>query len=290
MRTLITGASGYLGSNLAHDLAGEFEVVGSYHSRLIEIPGVQMVQTDLVDLASVDSVIEKHSPDLIVHCAAQADIGAAQERPTEAEQINRIGTENLLASLPPEAYVIHISTDNVYDGTKGWYDESDEPAPIHTYGKTKLAAEEAVRRFGGDWSILRVTLLYGGRPEYPRQFCDQTYLRLKRGERITLFVDEYRTPLFVPDVARVIRKMVEKRPSGELFNLAGPDRVSRVEFGEMLAELKGLDGSLIDKVTADSVPRRVQRPRDLSMRSDKICSTLGMSLTPLKEGIERGYE
>jgi len=290
MTILITGASGYLGSNLAHDLANEHVVAGTYHTDPVQIPGVESVKMDLLDPASIQYMIHDWNPAVVVHCAAQADVGEAQQRPTEAERINRIGTENLVASLANSTYLIHISTDNVHDGKKGWYDESDEASPINHYGETKLRAEETVRGFGGNWIILRNTLMYGGRPQYRRRFCDQVYDSLKRGERVTLFVDEYRTPLHLSDVTTVIKKLLEKRPSGELFNLGGPDRVSRAEFGELLAELRGLDASLIDKVKADSIPHRAPRPRDLSLRCDKIRSALDIELTSLREGFVRSYE
>jgi dTDP-4-dehydrorhamnose reductase len=248
-----------------------------------------MVALDLLDLQSVSRVVADCRPDVVIHCAAQADVERAQASPHEAEQINWLGTRKLVASLSADAYLIHISTDNVYDGAKGWFVETDEPAPINEYGRTKVLAEQEVRRFTGDWVILRIALLYGGRLEYRLCFCDRLYSQLKEGKRATLFSDEHRTPLHVEDVTSAIRGLLVRRPTKEIFNLGGPDRVSRADFGRILAEQTGLDTGLIDAVPASTVPTRAPRPKDLSLRSDKIRSVLKIRTTPVREGIARGY-
>ena len=108
---------------------------------------------------------------------------------------------------------------------------------------------------------------------------------MKDGKRVKLFSDEYRTPLHVSDVATVIEAALIQRPSKEIFNLGGPDRISRAEFGEILAAQRGLDAGLIDRVSVSEVAMRAPRPIDLSLRTDKICSELGIRITPVREGI-----
>ncbi|HQQ00743.1 MAG TPA: SDR family oxidoreductase [bacterium] len=289
MTILITGASGFLGANLAHDLAQTYSVIGTYRNEYPPVPGVDWVSMDLTCRDSVRQVVENCCPTVAVHCAAQANTERAQTHFDEAVQINRDGTCLLVESLPRDCYLIHISTEHVYNASKSWFLETDPPGPVNQYGRTKLLAEQEVLHFEGDWIILRMALLYGGRKEYRLCFSDRIYSQMKQGKPVSLFMDEFRTPLHVSDVAAAVQVAMERHPAREIFNLGGPDRLSRAEFGAILAEETGLDPGLIQRISVDSSPTIAPRPRDLSLNSDKIRSCLGIHPLSVREGIRRAY-
>ena len=289
MAILITGASGFLGANLAHNLSPTCSIIGTYRSKRPTIPGIKWGSMDLTCRDSVRQVIVNCNPTAVVHCAAQANTERAQSHPDEAIRINRDGTRNLVESLPNECYLIHVSTEHVYDASKSWFLETDTPGPVNEYGRTKLLAEQEVRHFEGDWIILRMALLYGGRKEYRLCFCDCIYSQMKQGIHARLFMDEFRTPLHVSDVAIAVQAAIERHPTREIFNLGGPDRLSRAEFGWILAEETGLDPNLIEPISIDSSPTIAPRPRDLSLNSGKIRSCLGIRPLSVREGIRRAY-
>ena len=149
-RMLITGVSGLLGSNLAYCLRDKYEILGVYHAYKIEMDGIQTVSADLTSESEVGQLIKNFGPEVIVHCAAQADVDKCEEYPDAAERLNVLGTRNIVKNLNGSmAKLLHISTDLVYGGEKDRCSEDDPVGPLNHYGKTKCQAErEALKRNG----------------------------------------------------------------------------------------------------------------------------------------------
>ncbi len=291
-RILITGASGFLGGIIADALKDEFFIYITYNSTPIEIENCMSFQMDFCRPHTVKSTLALAQPDIVVHCAALANGAVCQQKPELAEQINVNGTRLLYEPLSSSfCLFIYISTDLIFDGTKSFYTEYDTPNPVSIYGQTKLRAERSVRENFSNNIILRPALMYG--PESPNgrgsfvQWMDRAF---REEEQVNLFEDEYRTPLYAPDVAQIIKQLAVQSPKYRVFNLGGPERINRVQFGEILAEIRGYDKGKINPTRLADLDTGYPRPADVSMDSSCIQDELGIQLTPVEKGLKAIFQ
>jgi dTDP-4-dehydrorhamnose reductase len=220
-----------------------------------------------VELAEADKIaaaFRRAAPTAVIHAGAMTAVSQCQRNPDRARQVNTQGSA-VLAELAEEAgaRILFVSTDMVFDGEKGFYREHDLPAPLSLYGRTKAAAENAVLAVPRSVAV-RVSLLFGpsivGRP----YFFDEQIANLRLGRPLTLFSDEWRTPLSLGVAARALLSIVRSDAFGVL-HLGGPERMSRLEMGQRLAVHLGADSSVIVAVPRSSAPAAEPRPRDTSL-------------------------
>jgi dTDP-4-dehydrorhamnose reductase len=285
-RILVTGVSGFLGRYVAITLKDHYAVLGTYHSHATVLDGGELTRLDLTDAEAVHSTSREFRPAVVVHTAALSDVDACERHPDEAHRVNVEGTEAIAqAAVAVGARLIYISTDQVYDGVKGHYDEADVPQPLMVYGRTKLEGEHRAAAICRDTVILRLALLYGwGIP--PRlNFVDWLVERLQAGREVPLFVDQYRTPLYVAQAAEAIRRLIEAPEVRETFNLGGGERINRYVFGLKFCEVFDLPEALLKPTEMSSTRGLAARPRDCSMNSSKISSLLQIVPLTVEEGL-----
>jgi dTDP-4-dehydrorhamnose reductase len=303
MRILVTGASGFVGFWVAKRLlAAGHEVVGTHCAqpdRLAALNGVEPAQLELADPVSVRSVFESAGPEVVVHCAAMPDLGPCQQAPELARRCNTQATIELARlTADRRGRFVFLSTDQVFDGEASLYAEEDEPNPLHVYGQTKLDAEQAVLELQSDAWVIRTALVYGQSPSGKRSASEQVVNKLRAGEVLRLFTDEYRTPIYIEDAAAAIeccaltpsRAVGSKATPGDrMLHIAGPDRVSRYEFGVAVARAAGLDHGVIHAAKQADVALPLPRPKDLSMRIERLRVALGQTPRSLAEGLAQTF-
>jgi dTDP-4-dehydrorhamnose reductase len=267
MRLLVTGASGQLGSYLLRECRRRGDTVLAWSGRRQgELFGYPLRPVDLTEPDAIATAFREARPDRVVHAAALAVASDCQREPRRAEQINAHGSA-ILAELADRAKVplVYVSTDMVFDGEHAPYREEDAVAPLSVYGRTKAEGERAVLAYPRH-TVVRVPLLFGltliGRPT----FFDQQVLALRLGQPVTLFHDEWRTPLSLPTATRALLALAD--PLG-LLHLGGPERLSRLEMGQRLAVFLGGDATTIVPVSRGSVAAAEPRPADLSLDSSR---------------------
>jgi dTDP-4-dehydrorhamnose reductase len=265
MRVLITGASGQLGAYLLAALrAGGDHVIAWSGSRTGTLEGIPLHPVDLANPAAVSAAFAEARPDAVLHAAAWARISDCEQDPAVARQVNVEGTA-LLARLAAAggARLVFVSTDLVFDGEKAPYREEDTPRPVSEYGRSKTAAEEVVREVAHS-VVARVSLLFGPSRMGRLAFFDDQVAALRQGRPLTLFRDEWRTPLDLATAARGLLELLRSDFCGTL-HLAGPERMSRLEMGQRLAAHLGVDGSGIGARLRADLPGSELRPRDVSL-------------------------
>jgi dTDP-4-dehydrorhamnose reductase len=268
VRLLITGASGQLGAYLLWQLRGTPSVTAWSGARRGELWGFPLRGVDLGDRDAVAEAFAQARPDAIIHAGARAKVADCYRDPATAQRVNAGGTA-ALAELADasRARLVLVSTDLVFDGEGAPYQENDAPSPLSVYGRTKAAAEEAVRGVPRGL-VARVSLLYGpsrsGRPS----FFDEQVAALQQGRPLTLFHDEWRTPLDLATAARALLQLASSEVSGVL-HIGGPERLSRLEMGQRLARFLGVAGENIVSVGRSDVPGTEPRPRDTSLDSSR---------------------
>jgi dTDP-4-dehydrorhamnose reductase len=265
MRLLLTGASGQLGAYLLRELRNQ-EVIAWSGSRTGELFGLPLRPVDLANREAVTTAFAEARPDLIVHTAGITTVSDCHRDPKRARQVNVEGSA-LLAELAArrQARLLFVSTDLVFDGEKGGYREGDAVGPLSVYGKTKVAAEQAVVSYPAA-VVVRVGLLYGPALIERPAFFDQQAAALRAGRPLTLFADEWRTPLSLLATAQALLAVAASDFTG-LLHLGGPLRLSRLEMGQRLATVLGCSPPNIVATSRNSGSAAEPRPGDTSLDS-----------------------
>jgi dTDP-4-dehydrorhamnose reductase len=254
----ITGAGGLVGSYLVR--------TASRWAPDWDVRGLTRQDVDLTDEPAVRRLWREHQPAAVIHCAAISRPAVCEQDPDLATKIN-VSATALLASLASDVPLLFFSSDQVFDGRQGWYVETDRINPINRYGETKAAAEEIVLS-NPRHTVIRLALTAGTSSTGDRSFVEDMRRSAARDQRLTLFTDEFRSPVPAGVVARAIWELIAQQPSG-LYHLGGAERLSRMEIGEALATWYPELGSRLQpgSVAAYHGP---PRPPDLSMRCEKL--------------------
>ncbi len=279
-KLLVTGASGFLGWNLCQLARFNWEVHGTYSHHSIEIPDVTLHSIDLTDLELVDRQIAEIAPDAVIHAAAASQPNFCQNNPDLSYRINVIASQHLAqlcgaASIP----FVFTSTDLVFDGTKAPYKETDPVAPINLYGEQKVAAETEILAVYPRASICRMPLMFGMTPPTATSFIQPWIESLRAGESLKLFVDEFRTPVSATTAASGLLMALQVAPG--TIHLGGKERLSRYDFGLLLADIFSLESSLISPICQKDLQMAAPRAADVSMDISKAIG-LGYQLPSLR--------
>jgi len=293
-KMLITGGSGLLGGNLALLWSQKYALTATYHEHKAILPAVDWLQIDLTKTESL-AVLEAIRPEAIIHCAAQTNLEYCEDHPQEAFLQNVTAAANVatLAEML-NAYLIHISTDAVFDGTHGDYSEEDQANPINIYGHTKLAAEEEVARICPQAAIVR-TNIYGWNLRAKTSLAEWLLANLREGKSIRGFTDVYFTPVLVNHLAEALTELLAQRPSG-IFHIAGSEKINKFDFGQKLANIFGYDGTLVSPASVEEFGFKARRGKDLSLNIGKAERELQVRMPAIEEGLrefkewyEQGY-
>ncbi len=269
MRVLVTGASGQLGGYLVRRLLqAAHAVTGWSGSARGPVAGLPPEPVDLADADAVAAAFRRARPQVVLHAAARARIHDCYRDPDRARRVNTDGSA-LLARLAAEsgARMVHVSTDLVFDGERGAYREEDPATPLSVYGRTKCDAEPAVLAYPRH-AVVRVSLLFGPSVVGRASFFDEQVAALRAGRPVTLFADEWRTPLSLETAATALTELACSDFTG-LLHLGGPERLSRLEMGRRLAAHLGADPALAVPGLRAQAPASEPRPRDTSLDSTR---------------------
>ncbi|NLA34160.1 MAG: sugar nucleotide-binding protein [Actinobacteria bacterium] len=259
MSVLITGGAGLLGRALI-EVAPEAQraEITWHNDRPERVEGVKQHRCDLTQPLAFFTLAERRRPDLVIHTAyARTDHHATIDMTSEVAT----------ACHSLEVPLVHVSSDVVFDGTADFYDETAAPSPLHAYGHAKARCEGIVAENCPDAAIVRTSLIVA--PDASDASSSWLVDSLRRGERVTLFGDEYRCPIWATDLARLLWDLValERSERRGVWHLVGPERLSRVELGVAIAARLGLDASLIDSASSDSMAE--PRPKNLTLTSTR---------------------
>jgi dTDP-4-dehydrorhamnose reductase len=281
MRLLVTGGSGFLGSHILRLAKGRYETFTTFFSH----PCEDGVQLDVRDRDAVQAVLARLNPEVVIH--------------TAYDKVRRDvivdGSDNVAyAAQHHGARLIHLSTDVVFSGQKGWYVEGDTLSPVTEYGRMKAEAEQIVMKHAPDALLVRTSLIYGTDANNTQDLHTQFVLEGLRANRsVTLFTDEYRCPIFVEDLARALVELVGStsppapllQGEGKALHIAGAERVSRYEFGVALARYHGY-ADLTNLAATTSEATGSVRPKDCTLNCEKARALLRTKLRGVSEVLQ----
>jgi dTDP-4-dehydrorhamnose reductase len=249
---------------------------------------VQTFWLDVTDKSATEQALRELNPDVILHTVALTNVDECESNPTLAHQINVEATQNI-ASIASEleAKMVHISTDQLFDGLEAWKTEDDVPTPLNVYGKTKQLAESAVIDQNKTSLVIRTNFFGWGLP--PRSsFSDWILRGLDQRQELTMFTDVFFTPILIDHLVDTVFSLVEQNGSG-IFNVVGADRLSKYDFAMQLADTFNYP---TDKVRATSVSDfdyRAARPNDMSLSTEKLAQYLGRPVPRIADGLNQLY-
>jgi len=289
MRILLTGASGLFGLNFATAYSGEHSITGVVNQQYLMETPFQVVQVELSKAGAGGALVEQIRPDLIINCAALANLDKCESSPDLAQRLNaELPGELAQAARQVGAKLVHFSTDAVFDGQRGNYSEDDTPAPINVYSRTKLAGEAAVLAANPAAIVARVNF-YGFSLFGQRSLGEFFVYNLLAGKKVMGFTDVFFCPLHVDQLAKTLLRMAELDLSG-LYHVVSSQALSKYDFGTRIARQFGLDEALIQPVSWQDGGLKAARSPKLTLRTEKVAHALGEPLPDLTSGVARFFK
>ena len=289
MRLLVTGVSGLLGLNLAHEATAHHEVIGTHRGQLPSAPFASFA-ADLTQPDAPERLLDLASPDWVVNCAALADVDRCESDPESAYDLNSRFPGRLAGECRSRQIgLVHISTDAVFDGTKASaYAEDDTPNPRGVYGRSKLDGELAVLGVYPDAIVARVNF-FGWSLSGKRSLAEFFFTNLGAGRQVKGFTDVIFCPMLANHLGRILLGMLERGLTG-LFHVVGPQPMSKFEFGRQIARRFGLDPALISPSSVRESGLAAQRSLNLSLSIHKISTAVPAEIPAFSTGLAEFYQ
>ncbi|MBU1032103.1 NAD(P)-dependent oxidoreductase [Patescibacteria group bacterium] len=243
-KIVIFGGAGLVGSGFIDLNKDVFEIVS---------PTIE--ELDILEKQAVSKFIEDSGCSSVINFAAFTNVEAAEAQKEDKNgmcyRINAIGAKNVAEVCKNfNKYLIHISTEYVFDGTKADspYNEEDKQNPVNWYGQTKYFAEQLVLESGSLLTLVRICMpfspFYEPKKDVARFFLEQ----LRSGEEIVAIEDQKITPTIVSDIANALKVLVEAEKTG-IYHVCSTNFTTPFEFAKMIAAKFGLDMNLVKPIS-----------------------------------------
>lgn len=260
MNILVTGCNGQLGNEIQR-----LEKTLPTHTFF----NTDVDELDITDQMAVEQFVAQNAIDGIVNCAAYTAVDKAESNKELCTSLNTVAPAYLAAAVEKRnGWIIHISTDYVFDGTKHTpYVETDTPCPNSVYGSTKLAGELGVRKFCKRAMIIRTAWLYSA---FGNNFV-KTMMRLGREkEQLGVIFDQIGTPTYARDLARVIMTAIEKGVRPDVFHFSNEGVISWYDFTKAIHRIAGIDKCHVKPLHTSEYPTAASRPAYSVLDKTKI--------------------
>lgn len=290
MKILYTGANGLLGQKISAATPQysnhAFLATARGENRTKNLGTASYASMDITDRQGIENVLSEFRPDVIIHGAAMTHVDECEQHKELAYNLNVVGTQNIVdAAKELGAHVVHISTDFIFDGQDGPYNEEGIPNPVSYYGETKLQAEHIVQTVDS-WSILRTVLVIGIAEDLSRSnIVLWAKGALEKAQPIRVVDDQFRTPTLAEDLAQGALLAASQRAQG-IFNISGPDFMSIYELVESVAEHFGLSMATVTLVDSSTLNQPAVRPPRTGFNISKAVENLGYRPHSFKEALE----
>ena len=290
-RVLITGSNGLLGQKLVRlylDKADCDLIATSRGANHLPIPETHYKyrSMDITNAQEVSKVISEVTPNIVIHTAAMTHVDHCFQDKPGCLRLNVEAVGHVIeACKRADAFLLHLSTDFIFDGESGPYDENAPANPVNFYGESKLQAEQLIRNSGLNWAMVRTVLVYGIAHDMSRSNIILWVKKsLEAGKAIRVVDDQLRTPTLAEDLAMGCYLIAQKRARG-VFNIAGKDLLTPYEMAQKAAVFFNLDTSLMSRTNASEFVEIDKRPLKTGLLIDKAQKELGFEPHTFDKGI-----
>lgn len=281
VKTAVIGASGFVGQHLLATYRKSYSnCIGTSFSS----SSPHLIPYDLRHSRFSQLGLEDEGYQAVIIASAKPNIAYCETCKTEAYEVNVRGTLNQIEQIGKTSMqVIFFSTDYVFDGRDGLYDDGASTAPSTEYGRQKALVEKEIPSLTDNYLILRLSKIYGTRKgdgtlldEFAKSFAEKRIVRAAR--------DQFFSPTFVDDLVLAVLSLQQLGKRG-LFNVCSPERWSRLAIAEQVAEIMGVCSRLIEPISLYEIPSMVGRPLDTSMRCSRLRNETKIMFSPLQNNI-----
>ena len=271
LKFLVTGSAGLIGRQVVKDLSETHEVFSCYNKSKPEHGNI--IKMDLLNHEMISNVMSEKKPDVVIHLAAMTAVDLCESDQDNALKINSQATEILAKEGSKiNAFIVYVSTDYVFDGNTGMYEENDTTNPLGFYGKSKLLGEKSIQNFSSNWCIARTSTPFGLHPT-KKSFPIWVIENLQKQKQIDVLTDQFTSPTYVPSLSRMLIEISERHLTG-IIHVAGASKISRYEMASLVSDKLGLDGKLLREISINDIKWEAQRPKDSSLNVSKAISIL----------------
>ena len=290
MKILVTGANGLLGQKLVR-LLDQDRVIQTIATARASVSYLlsrsEFRILDVTNQSETDTVILEVRPDVVIHTAAMTQVDQCETEREACWKANVTGVEYLVKACEKvNAFLVHVSTDFIFDGTHGPLEESAIPKPVNYYGESKLAGEQVVMNSKLNWAILRTVLVYGVTEDMSRSNIVLWVKKsLEEGKTIHVVNDQWRTPTLAEDLAMGCYLAATKKAKG-VFHISGEKMMTPYDIAVETADFFGLDKSLIKQTDSSKFKQPAARPLKTGFIIEKAKRELGYQPHSFREGLE----
>jgi len=271
LKFLVTGSTGLVGRQVVKDLSESHEVFSCYNKSKPQF-GIPM-KMDLLNHEMISNVLLETEPDVVIHLGAMTGVDLCEKQQDNALKINSQATEILAKECAKiNSFMVYVSTDYVFDGNSGLYEENDATNPLGFYGKSKLLGEKSVQNFSSDWCIARTSTPFGLHPT-KKSFPIWVIENLQKQKQIDVLIDQFTSPTYIPNLSRMLIEISERHITG-IIHTAGASKISRYQMACMVSDKLNLDGTLLKQISMNKMKWVAQRPKDSSLDVSRASSIL----------------
>ena len=266
-KILVTGSAGLIGTQIVKDLLDNHKQVYSCYNKTKPELGI-ITHLDLTKKDDIVNTMNKIKPDVVIHLGAMTDVELCETETELAKKINTDATEILaLESEKYNTFFVYMSTDYVFDGKVGMKKENDEPNPINFYGKSKLDGERVFKKITTPNVIVRTSTPFG---IHSKKISFPIWVKknLELEKEISVVVNQYTSPSYVPNISKMIIEIMERKITG-IIHLAGATKISRYDFAVQISKIINANKQFLKLIKMDQMDWKAQRPADSSLSVSK---------------------
>ncbi len=284
---LVVGATGFLGRVLCDVPTRDFRRIPAVRTLRAPFARPPLQQMDITDSGQVNRVVEQVRPKWVINTAAETGVDACEAQPERARRVHVDGVRNLVRACERTGSgLVTLSTNYVFDGTKGPYGEEDAPNPLNVYGQTKLEGEACTLEARCPGIVVRTAVLYGYRPGCRPNFVTWAAGALARREEIRVVTDEWANPTCVDELAVFLLDLCRKDFRG-LIHFGGVECLTRYEMVQQICACFGLDVHLAVPVASAELGQMARRPLRAGLKMDRAWEVFDGRVGSFGENLRR---